>query len=73
METIMNELQLHLTTEECQFLTELLTTSLKDLHVEEHRTKTPSYREYVIQREDLAQAVLGKVQHVISPATAAAR
>ena len=60
----MNEQLLDLTAEERELLTELLTTSLKEMRVEEHRTRTPSFREHIIRREDVARAVLGKLQSV---------
>lgn len=55
------ELQLSLTAEERQFLVGFLETALKDARIEEHRTKTISYREHVIQREDLIAGLLTKL------------
>jgi hypothetical protein len=57
----MSELQLTLTAEERTFLAGLLETVLKDTRVEEHRTRTPSYREEIVHREELITAVLGKL------------
>jgi hypothetical protein len=57
----MAEVQLTLSAEERQYLVELLTHTLKDVRVEEHRTRTPSYREQVIHQEDLIQALLKKL------------
>jgi hypothetical protein len=58
----MGELQLTLTAEEREYLVGLLETVLKDTRIEEHRTRTPSYREFVLQKEDLINRVLGKLQ-----------
>ena len=51
-----------LTDEERAFLRELLEKSLKDARVEEHRTRTPSYRASVIEREKLLESVLNKLR-----------
>jgi hypothetical protein len=61
-EEIMAELQLPLTTEERDYLVDLLEMVLKDTRVEEHRTRTPSYREHVIHKEELILSVLGKLR-----------
>lgn len=58
----MAELQLTLTTEETDYLIELLETRLKETRVEEHRTRTPSYREHVLHHEDLLTALLKKLR-----------
>lgn len=57
----MAELQLTLTDEERKYLVDLLQVTLKETRIEEHRTRTPSYREHVLQREDLIVALLGKL------------
>lgn len=57
----MAEWQLSLTSEEHECLVELLERSLKDARIEEHRTRTPSYREYVLRQENLLTAVLSKL------------
>lgn len=57
----MSDTQLTLTAEERQFLVELLETELKETRVEEHRTRTPSFRELVVHREDIIQALLRKL------------
>jgi hypothetical protein len=57
----MPEIQLTLTPEERQFLVKLLEVTLKDTRIEEHRTRTLSYREYVLQQEDLIVALLSKL------------
>ncbi|MCI0463294.1 MAG: hypothetical protein L0Z62_40625 [Gemmataceae bacterium] len=57
----MAELQVTLTTEEQAFLVELLERCLKDARVEEHRTRTPSYREHVLHQEELMAALLSKL------------
>ncbi len=57
----MGELQVTLTADERQYLRDLLERTLKDTRVEEHRTRTPTYRERVLHQEDLIQAVLNKL------------
>jgi hypothetical protein len=58
----MSELQVTLTDEERAFLVEYLEAALKNTLVEEHRTKTLSYRELVHHREGLINHLLGKLQ-----------
>jgi hypothetical protein len=58
----MAETQLMLTAEERQYLVELLEVTLKDTRIEEHRTRTPSYRESVLHREDLLTGLLNKLR-----------
>lgn len=60
----MTELHVTLTEEERLYLQELLKETLKGKRLEEHRTRTPSYREYVLREESLAESVLGKLQPV---------
>jgi hypothetical protein len=57
----MAESQLTLTDEERTFLVGLLETALKDTRIEEHRTRTPNYREHIIHQEDLITALLSKL------------
>jgi hypothetical protein len=58
----MADIQVTLTAEERQYLLDLLEATLKEKSVEEHRTRTPSYRQHVIHEEDLARGVLGKLR-----------
>jgi hypothetical protein len=58
----MAESQLMLTNEERAFLVEFLEAALKDTLVEEHRTRTPSYRETVQHQEDLITRLLEKLR-----------
>jgi hypothetical protein len=58
----MAEPQLTLTAEEQQFLVDLLETALKNTLVEEHRTRTLSYREQIVQREEIIKALLAKLR-----------
>jgi hypothetical protein len=60
----MPDLQLTLTDPERAYLVNLLQTVLKDTQVEEHRTRTPSYREFVLQQEALIRQLLNKLQPV---------
>jgi hypothetical protein len=61
VEVAMTELQLTLTDEERAFLAEFLKKSLKEMRIEEHRTRTPSYREFIIEREQLIDGLLHKL------------
>jgi hypothetical protein len=58
----MSETSLMLTSEERGYLADLLERVLKDTRVEEHRTRTPSYREHVLHQEDVILALLGKLK-----------
>jgi hypothetical protein len=58
----MAELQLAISTEERDYLVDLLETVLKETRVEEHRTRTPSYREHVLHREELILSLLNKLR-----------
>ena len=57
----MTDLHLTLTDEERAFLAEFLQRTLKDMRIEEHRTRAPSYRERIIEREDLVNQLLHKL------------
>ena len=57
----MAESQLTLADEERAFLVNLLQTVLKDKLVEEHRTRTLSYREVVLHQESLIAGLLSKL------------
>jgi hypothetical protein len=59
--TPMTQMQLTLTTEEAEFLAGLLEAALRDVRVEEHRTRTPTYREHILHREDLMASLLNKL------------
>jgi hypothetical protein len=61
-EAPMNELQLTLTAEERKYLVDLLEVTLKETQVEEHRTRTPSYRQHVLQQEGLIVQLLNKLR-----------
>jgi len=60
-EEIMTEFQMTLTTEERQYLLDLLNETMKNMRVEEHRTRTPTYREHVVHQEAIAQGLLNKL------------
>jgi hypothetical protein len=57
----MTDLELTLTAAEREYLVEVLERALKETRLEEHRTRTPSYREHVVQREDTIKGLLGKL------------
>ena len=56
--------QLVLTTEERTVLLDLLKDVVKEARVEEHRTRSPAYREHISRREDVLSAVLQKLEMV---------
>jgi hypothetical protein len=58
----MTELKLTLNAEECQYLLGLLDTTLKATRIEEHRTRTPLYREHVLRQENLVEGLLKKLR-----------
>jgi hypothetical protein len=58
----MAELNLTFTNEEREFLVGLLETALRETRVEEHRTRAPSYREHILQKEHLVESVLSKLK-----------
>jgi hypothetical protein len=57
----MADSQLTLTAEERQFLVDLLELVLKDTKIEEHRTRTLSFREHIVHREEIIASLLGKL------------
>ena len=56
------ESPLNLSSEEREYLLTLLEDSLKQTRVEEHRTRTPSYREHVVHQEELIESLLAKLR-----------
>jgi len=50
-----------LTAEEQDQLADLLQEVLKETRVEEHRTRSPSFREVVLKKEQLIASVLRKL------------
>jgi hypothetical protein len=57
----MADLQVTLTAEERKYLANLLVTVQKEKRVEEHRTRTPTYRQYVLEEEQLIAGLLSKL------------
>jgi hypothetical protein len=57
----MTDIQLNLSDQERKYLTDFLQSELKETRVEEHRTRTPSYREHIVQREDVIRGLLAKL------------
>jgi len=57
----MSELQVTLTSSQQEYLVETLETALKNTRVEEHRTRTPTYREHVEQKETIIVDLLTKL------------
>jgi len=58
----MGEFQVTLTAEEHQYLLEFLEKDLKETQIEEHRTRTPIYRQHVLHQEDLIVGLLNKLR-----------
>ena len=58
----MGDLQFTLSDAERQFLINHLEAVLKERYVEEHRTRTPSYREEILRQEALIQQLLTKLR-----------
>jgi hypothetical protein len=53
--------QLALSSAEHNFLVQTLEMALKNHRVEEHRTRTPTYREQILQEEKLIEQLLIKL------------
>jgi hypothetical protein len=58
----MAEVMLSLSSEEREYLVGLLETTLRDTRIEEHRTRTPLYREHVLHQEDVIVGLLDKLK-----------
>jgi hypothetical protein len=58
----MAESTLTLTNDERACLVSLLETVLHDARIEEHRTRAPSFREHILQKEHLVESVLNKLK-----------
>ena len=56
------DFQLKLTADERSYLVELLQNTLKEVRVEEHRTRSPSFRENIIKDEEHILAIQKKLQ-----------
>jgi hypothetical protein len=61
VEAIMSDTTLTLNQDEREFLVGLLQNTLKTTRIEEHRTRTPSYREHVMHNEELLISMLQKL------------
>lgn len=57
----MSESELVLTSEERECLVKVLQSSLTELRREEHRTRTPLFREHVLRQEQLLLSILSKL------------
>jgi len=57
----MVEHQLTITTDERDFLVNLLQSALKEARVEEHRTRAPSFRELILKKEQAMIDLLTKL------------
>jgi hypothetical protein len=63
----MAELQLNLTTDEREYLLGVMDVALKEACVQEHRTRTPLYREHVLHQEELIRGLLDKLRKNAGP------
>jgi hypothetical protein len=63
----MNDVHLTLNEQEREFLAELLESVLKVTRIEEHRTRTLSYREHVVRREELVLSLQNKLGAPAAP------
>lgn len=59
----MAELLLKLSSEEREVLVQVLQQLLKEVRVEEHRTRTLTYRESVVEREKVIEQLLSKLKN----------
>ena len=57
----MNDVQISISSEERRFLIGFLEEALKGTRIEEHRTRTPSYREHIVEREEIITRLLDKL------------
>jgi hypothetical protein len=62
----MPDTQLTLTAQERDQLVDLLREVLKETKIEEHRTRTPTFREFVLQKEQAIAGVLRKLGETAS-------
>jgi hypothetical protein len=59
----MADVQLTLSSDERDYLVQVLETALKSHRVEEHRTRAPAFREQILQEEKLLEQLLAKLGH----------
>ncbi len=52
--------------DEREFLVKMLESALKDTRIEEHRTRTLSYREFVLDDEKIIEGLLAKLRDSVS-------
>ena len=62
----MEESQITLSGEERACLVEVLQSALKNRRVEEHRTRAPTYREQILEQENLIENMLAKLGQPVS-------
>jgi hypothetical protein len=60
-EITMPDTTLTLSADETTFLAEFLQAVLHDTRIEEHRTRTPSYRDHIVKREHMVEGLLKKL------------
>jgi hypothetical protein len=59
--SIMADVSIAVTAEERDFLVHVLQSEMKKHQIEEHRTRTPTYREHVLKEEALLAELLAKL------------
>jgi hypothetical protein len=57
----MADFSLTVSNEEREYLVKMLESLLKETRIEEHRTRTPSYREFVLGDESIIEGLLQKL------------
>jgi hypothetical protein len=57
----MADTQVTITAEEQEYLRQVLEWALKETKIEEHRTRTPSFREHIVHREEVINSLLKKI------------
>ncbi len=60
----MADMQLSLSADEREILVNVVENALKEAQIEEHRTKTLSYRESIVARETVLKSLLQKLGRV---------
>jgi hypothetical protein len=62
----MADIQVSMTAEERQWLHDFLERTLRNMRVEEHRTRTISFREHVLHQEALILRLLDKLREPVA-------
>jgi hypothetical protein len=57
----MAEFQITLSADEREYLGRLLQVALKETRIEEHRTRTPTFRDHIVHQEEVIVELLRKL------------